>query len=97
MKSADNLFDKHRVSPETIFGRLHGLVSKMMDPQAVEAEMSITETGMPILKPRIEFGSERPRGEIIYNGDYLRVLNDALQSVGITIPHSPSKSLILLS
>lgn len=73
------------VSPETIFGKLHGLVSKMMDPNAVEAEMSITETGMPILKPRVEFGSERPKGEIVYNGDYLKVLNDALESVETTI------------
>jgi hypothetical protein len=77
--------DATDVSPETIFGKLHGLVSKMMDPSAIETEISITEFGMPILKPRIEFGSERPQGEIVYNGDYLKVLNDALQSVDVTI------------
>ena len=73
------------VSPETIFGKLHRLVEKMLTPSAVEAEFSLTEAGMPVLIPRVEFGGEIDRGTIIYNGDYLRVLDEAVRSTGLEI------------
>lgn len=73
------------VSPETIFGKLHRLVEKMLTPSAVEAEFSLTEAGMPVLIPRVEFGGDLDEGTIIYNGDYLQVLDDAVKSTDLEI------------
>lgn len=73
------------VSPETIFGKLHRMVDKMLSPSAIEAEFKLTETGMPIVKPRMEFEDRRETGSIIYNGDYLKILNQALGSVELKV------------
>ncbi|MFS8182147.1 P-loop ATPase, Sll1717 family [Pseudovibrio denitrificans] len=77
--------DATDVSPETIFGKLHGLVDRLMRPSAVEAEMSISELGMPIVKPRVELDSDHEGQKIIYNGDYLATLEKALQSVDVQV------------
>ncbi|MGK8235708.1 conserved hypothetical protein [Roseovarius sp. EC-HK134] len=73
------------VSPETIFGRLYGIIQRMMTPKAFETQFTLTESGMPVVTPRVEFGSEKEKGSIIYNGEYLKVLNDAVASVDLGI------------
>lgn len=71
------------VSPETIFGKLHGLVTRLTRPESIELGLSVTETGMPVVTPRVELGPERAVGERIFNGDFLRVLNNAIASVDL--------------
>lgn len=73
------------VSPETIFGNLHSLVSRLTKPQNVEVGLTVTETGMPIVTPKIELGPDRKQGEIIYNGDFLGVLDKAIRSTDLTV------------
>ncbi|WP_227284456.1 hypothetical protein [Boseongicola sp. H5] len=73
------------VSPETIFGNLHELVTKLTKPSSMEVGLSVTETGMPIVTPKVELGSNRNRGEIIYNGDFLSVLDAAIASTDLTV------------
>ncbi|MEM9578651.1 MAG: hypothetical protein AAF999_16765 [Pseudomonadota bacterium] len=46
--------------------------------------MTVTETGMPVVTPKVDLGPDREIGEEIYNGDFLKVLNDAISSVGLT-------------
>jgi hypothetical protein len=72
------------VSPETIFGNLHSLMIKLTKPESAEVGLSVTETGMPIITPKIEFGPDRNRGDQIYNGDFLSVLDSAIYSVDLT-------------
>lgn len=72
------------VTPETVFGNLHGLVTKLTKPKSVEVGLAVTETGMPIVTPKVELGPDRITGEIIFNGDFLRVLDSAVRSVDLT-------------
>lgn len=73
------------VSPETIFGNLHSLVTRLTNPKSVEVGMTVTETGMPIVTPKIELGPDRERGELIYNGDFLAVLDKAIRSTELKV------------
>ena len=73
------------VTPETIFGNLHGLVSRLTKPASVELGMTVTETGMPVVTPKVELGPPRKQGEVIYNGDFLGVLDRAIRSTDLTI------------
>lgn len=73
------------VSPETIFGRLHSLVTRLTDPRSVSTEITFSETGVPIVVPKIEFGPDRELGEEIYNGDLLAVLDKAVSSVELKV------------
>lgn len=72
------------VSPETIFGNLHGLVVRLTKTESVAIGLSVTETGMPVVTPRVDLGPDREMGERIYNGDFLRTLNSAVASVGLS-------------
>jgi hypothetical protein len=47
---------------------------------AVEAKLAITETGMPVITPRIEFGPEKPVGTEIFSDEYLTILDRAAES-----------------
>lgn len=71
------------VTPETIFGNLHSLVRRLTRPESVQIGMTVTETGMPVVTPAVQFGEDKVEGEEIYNGDYLRVLNRAIDSVDL--------------
>lgn len=73
------------VTPETIFGNLHGLVTRLTKPSSIELGMTVTETGMPVVTPKIDLGPTRERGETIYNGDFLSVLDRAIQSTDLTV------------
>lgn len=73
------------VSPETIFGNLHGLVTRLTKPESVEVGFTVTETGMPVMTPKVDLGPERKFGEQIYNGDFLGVLDKAIQSTDLVI------------
>lgn len=73
------------VSPETIFGNLHSLVTRLTNARSVEVGMTVTEAGMPVVAPKIELGPDREKGELIYNGDFLAVLDKAISSTDLTI------------
>jgi hypothetical protein len=71
------------VSPETVFGNLHGLVKRLTKPESLEVGLSVTETGMPVVTPKVELGPDRIAGEEIFNGDFLNVLDQAVASVDL--------------
>ena len=73
------------VTPETIFGNLHTLVTRLTKPKSVEIGLTVTETGMPVVTPKIEMGPDREQGELIYNGDFLGVLDRAIRSTDLTV------------
>jgi len=73
------------VTPETIFGNLHSLVTRLTKPASVELGMTVTETGMPVVTPKVELGPTREQGDVIYNGDFLGVLDRAIRATDLTV------------
>lgn len=73
------------VSPETIFGNLHGLVTRLTKPKSVEVGLTVTEAGMPVVTQKVEMGPDRERGELIFNGDFLGVLDRAIRATDLTV------------
>ena len=68
-----------------MFGSLHSLIKRLTSPSAVEAGGSISEAGLPVVTARAEFGEDRVEGDRIYNGDYLGVLDRAVETTGLTV------------
>jgi hypothetical protein len=76
-------------SVETIFSRLSKLFRRITSPKGASVEFSINESGMPTLKPNVEFAdSDFNEGDIDESFDYdaaLSLLNTALEENDITV------------
>ena len=74
-------------SPSTVFSKIANAIGRFFAPSAVEVGMTVSETGLPILTPRLEFDSTEqrtePSVEPIPHEDALAVLNGALEDAGI--------------
>ena len=73
------------VSPSTIFGNLYNLVRRLTNPTAVETQFTVTETGMPVVTPRIEMGPQKEEGSEIYTDDFLATLERAAESTDFVV------------
>lgn len=71
-------------SPATIFGKLYNLTNKLLEPTAIEAGIQLTDTGLPIVTPRIEFGPEQKEGTQIFSDDFLKILENAAATTDLT-------------
>lgn len=71
-------------TPATIFGNLYSLTRRLMQPTAIEAGFTISETGLPVVTPRIEFGPELEEGTQIFSDDFLSTLNSAARTTGLS-------------
>jgi hypothetical protein len=82
LRSADD-------SANTIFGKVVHLFSKFAKPKSAEIALSITEQGIPVLIPKVEFQSGEPSKQaepsIIAHEDALRVLDECLAEVGVSV------------
>jgi hypothetical protein len=75
-------------SAQTIFSKLVNLISKLINPKSAQVALSVTEAGMPVITPKIEFGGDAKPGEkaeIIPHEDALRELNACLTELGLTV------------
>lgn len=74
--------------PETIFAKIINFVQKAIPkPKSAEVEFSISETGLPIIKPKVEFtsdGEKVPAKEVLHE-DALRLLNKCLSEFGYSV------------
>jgi hypothetical protein len=93
LKALDNLLTETGLrsrddKPETIFSKLINSIQKALKPRKAEIEMTLSETGIPIVTPRLEFGRNdeeaAPPAEVPHE-DALRLLNSCLSDVGSTI------------
>lgn len=73
------------VSPTTVFGNLYEHLKRITAPSAIETTFTVTESGMPVVTPRIEFGGATTDRSEIYNDDYLRVLDAAISSTDLRV------------
>jgi hypothetical protein len=74
-------------SAETIFSKLVNLFSRLPRPKSAELKFSISENGLPIVAPKLEFESPAPTDdspELIRHETALSVLNDALEEFDLT-------------
>ncbi|WP_348267912.1 P-loop ATPase, Sll1717 family [Edaphobacter sp. DSM 109919] len=78
-------------SAETVFSRIVGAVSRLLRPSSAEVEVSLSETGMPIVKPKLEFEKDEKKtspvidpNEIPYEAA-LKTLDKALGTANITV------------
>ncbi len=73
-------------TPQTIFSRLMNSIRRVGRPSVAEVELSLSETGVPIVKPRVEFGgpSEEPVSEVSHE-DALRLLNTCVAEMGFVV------------
>ena len=68
-------------TPVTVFSRISNTVSRFLNPKSAEVAMTLSETGIPIVTPRVEFGEGAPRvSEVaeVRHEDALGLLNRAL-------------------
>lgn len=72
-------------TPSTIFGNLYNLIRRVTNPDAIEAEFSLTEAGMPVVKPRVEFGDNHAEARQIYSDDFLSILDRAVASTDLSV------------
>jgi len=69
-----------KAEASTVFGNLLGVFKNLANPKKAYVDFSVTETGMPIMSPGVEFGGEDSQVEVVYSDDFLMVLERALES-----------------
>lgn len=75
-------------SAETIFSKLVNVFSRLVRPKAAEVGFTITEAGIPVVTPKLEFGPEEPHSDssnLIPHERALAELNAALEEVDLTV------------
>jgi len=76
-------------SAVTVFSQLTNLLKKFASPSAAEVSFSITEAGMPVVTPRIEFADITQQQvnsqKIVNSDDALNLLNQVVEDLGISI------------
>lgn len=81
LRSADD-------KPLTIFSKLSNLIQRAFTPKIAEVEMTLSETGVPIITPRLHFGKETAEeaGEReVSHEAALSLLNECLAELDITV------------
>ena len=72
--------------PETIFSKLINSIQRVLVPKRAEVEFTLSETGVPIVTPRIEFGSKHPEApKEVPHEKALRLLNDCLDEFDYSV------------
>lgn len=66
-------------SPQTIFSRISNAVSRIFNPKSAEMEITVSETGIPVLIPKVSFGEgETKEARTIPHEEALGLLNRCL-------------------
>lgn len=77
--------EDQKVDPRGMFSFISDFFRKISNPKMAEVEFSITETGMPIVKPSVSFDGKIEGQDAVYCDDFLQALEDALASCEIRI------------
>ncbi len=72
--------------PETIFSKIINSIQRVLVPKKAEVKFTLSETGVPIVIPSVEFGSEEPivTREVPHE-HALKLLNDCLDEVDYSV------------
>jgi hypothetical protein len=94
MKELDRLLTAlgvrtHDATASTVFSQLANLLRSITHPKAAEIAFSVTDAGMPIVAPRVEFAELSPQEhgiqKIVNSDDALRLLNQTIEDLGINM------------
>ncbi len=73
----------------TVFSMITNLLRRISHPSAAEVKVSVTEAGMPIIVPRVEFADivaqDINNQKVINNEDALNLLNKCVAETGLKI------------
>lgn len=75
-------------SPATVFSKITNAINRFLNPKSAEMQMTLSETGIPILTPKVEFGDtpeELNKTKTIPHEQSLGLLNEALSEAEITV------------
>lgn len=81
LRSADD-------SPSTVFSQIVNLFRRITNPQSLEAAVTITPGGLPVVVPKIVFSDEAGtlgQAEVVEHEAAFNVLDRTLEELGITI------------
>ena len=70
-------------TPQTIFGKLINSFRRAFNPQSAEVGFTFSETGIPIVTPKVEFGANEVKSEEVSHEDALRLLDGCLGELGV--------------
>jgi hypothetical protein len=74
--------------PETIFSKIINSLQRVLVPRMAEVEFTFSETGVPIVTPRLEFGGKANESTVpkeVSHEHALRILNDCLDEIDYTV------------
>src|SRR5262249_51083826 len=74
-------------SAQTIFSKLVNLFSGFTQPKSVQVDFSMTENGLPLVSPKLQFDTPQPTDDapaVIPYEKVLSLLNDALSDFELT-------------
>ncbi len=75
-------------SANTIFTKVINVLSRIAHPKSAQMAITLSEQGIPIITPKVEFGSDaKPLQsvELIEHEKALRILDECLAEVGVTV------------
>lgn len=75
-------------SAQTIFSRLINVFSRVLKPKSAEVAFSISEAGIPVVSPKLEFAEPEPHedsSDVISHEAALSALSSALEEVDLTV------------
>jgi len=73
--------------PETIFSKIVNVIQKALKPKTAELEFTLSETGIPIVTPKLSFfdSAEEEQPKEITHERALRLLDDCLGELGYSV------------
>lgn len=77
--------ENQKPEPKGIFSYIANFFKQLATPGRIDVEFSATESGMPIVKPGVEFTGKIGGENIIYCDDFLGALEAALTACGVKV------------
>lgn len=73
--------------PETIFSKIVNVIQKALRPQTAELEFTLSETGIPIVTPKLTFfgSEEQQQSKEVSHERALRLLDECLRELGYSV------------
>lgn len=73
-------------SPATVFNKIANWVKKYMHPDSVEAEISFSETGIPIFRKKLQYNdASNVKHKEVSHEDALAICNECISELGVKV------------
>jgi hypothetical protein len=75
-------------SAETVFSKIISVLSRFLNPKSAQMDFSFSEAGIPVITPKIEFGSGESVAhiqDVIAHEEGFSLLNRTLEQANLTV------------